>query len=95
MKHKQCMVYRGIKAPVLLHVLAVGLNNFDTLYCALRGVGRGFPWVQETPFNFQYITQSSTSDITNHINVKNFEAQTFYQPSIPEWNIAIYGVCII
>ena len=30
-----------------------------------NGVGRGFPWVQ-------YITQSSTSDITNDINV--FEA---------------------
>ena len=40
-----------------------------------RGVGRGFPWVQETPFNFQYVTQSSTSDITNDINDKNFEAQ--------------------
>ena len=33
-----------------------------------RGIGRGFPWFQETPFNFQYITQSSISDITNDIN---------------------------
>ena len=40
-----------------------------------RGVGRGVSLGSGNPFNFQYIIQSSTSDITNDINDKNFEAQ--------------------